>query len=186
MYAEYKRILTEELEFFRYIQTLTEAARFMDEYMGVTANDLSYKHKIKGFHLAFNIQQKKSDVASTYKFRLDPNLTTEQIKLKVAQSKQKRILDKEVKEMDEKMKYQRDREELRKMHERLRLKKLKHLMEAQDRSGMDSEQRRKQYEYQAKLQEKMEQNEMRHQLSVDEVFKNRNMTFEDIEKLNYK
>ena len=156
MYAEYKRILTEELEFYRYIQTLSEAARFMDEYMGVTANDLSYKQKIKGFHLAFNIQQKKSDVASTYKFRLDPKLTTEQIKLKVAQSKQKRILDKEVKEMDEKMKYQRDREELRKMHERLRLKKLKHLMEAQDRSGMDSEQRRKQYEYQAKLQEKME------------------------------
>ena len=55
MYAEYKRILTEELEFYRYIQTLSEAARFMDEYMGVTANDLSYKQKIKGFHLAFNI-----------------------------------------------------------------------------------------------------------------------------------
>ena len=143
MYAEYKRILTEELEFYRYIQTLPEAARFMDEYMGVTANDLSYKQKIKGFHLAFNIVQKKVDAASTYKFRLDPKLTTEQIKLKVAQSKQKRILDKEVKEMDEKMKYQRDREELRKMHERLRLKKLKHLMDAQDKSGMDSEQRRK-------------------------------------------
>ena len=43
MYVEYKRILTEELEFFRYIQTLSEAAKFMDEYMGITTNDLSYK-----------------------------------------------------------------------------------------------------------------------------------------------
>jgi hypothetical protein len=50
----------------------------MDEYMGVTANDLSYKSKIKGFHLAFNIvQPKAADGASKYKFRLDPKLTTE-------------------------------------------------------------------------------------------------------------
>jgi hypothetical protein len=55
----------------------------------------------------------------------------------VAQSKQKRILDKEVKEMDEKMKYQRDREELRKMHEKLRNKKLKELIDQQ--SGVDQE-----------------------------------------------
>lgn len=31
----------------------------MDEYMGVTIHDLSYKQKIKGFHLAFNIVQPK-------------------------------------------------------------------------------------------------------------------------------
>ena len=54
LYAEYKRILMEELEFYRYIQTLAEAARFMDSYMGITMSDLSYKSKIKGFHLAFN------------------------------------------------------------------------------------------------------------------------------------
>lgn len=84
MYAEYKRILTEELEFYRYIQTLAEAAKFMDEYLGITVNDLSYKQKIKGFHLAFNIVQPKTNEGSTYKFRLDKNLTTEQIKLKVA------------------------------------------------------------------------------------------------------
>lgn len=55
LYAVYKRILTEEHEFFRYIKSLSEAAKFMDEYMGVTISDLSYKSKIKGFHLAFNV-----------------------------------------------------------------------------------------------------------------------------------
>lgn len=59
MYAEYKRILTEELEFYRYIQTIAEAERFMDDYMGITIHDLTYKSKIKGFHLAFNIVQPK-------------------------------------------------------------------------------------------------------------------------------
>lgn len=97
----------------------------MDKFMGITVNDLSYKSKIKGFHLAFNIVQPKvQQGVSTYKFRGDPNLTGDEIKLKVAASKQKRVLDKEVKEMDDKLKYQRDREELRKMHERMRLKKL--------------------------------------------------------------
>ena len=72
------------------------------------------------------------------------------------------------------------------MHEEMRLKKLKQLMDVQDDNGMNSEQRKRQFEYQAKLQEKMEANEMRKQLSVDEVFKNRNMTFDDIDKLNYK
>ena len=55
MYAEYKRILTEELEHYRYIQSLSEASKFMDQYMGITVDNLIYKQKIKGFHLAFNI-----------------------------------------------------------------------------------------------------------------------------------
>lgn len=55
MYAEYKRILMEELEFYRYIQTLSEASRSMDKFMGITVNVLSFMSKIKGFHLAFNL-----------------------------------------------------------------------------------------------------------------------------------
>lgn len=142
MYAEYRRILTEELEYYRYIKSVAEAQRFMDEYMGVLYDKLTYKTKIKGFHLAFNTVQKKVEGHSNYKFRMDPKLTADEIKLKVAQSKQKRILDKEVKEMDDKMKYQRDREELRKMHERMRQKKLQQLIEGQN--GSDAQ---KQYKH---------------------------------------
>ena len=36
------------------------------------------------------------------------------------------------------------------------------------------------------IQEKMEKDELRHIHSIDEVFNSRNMTFADIEKLNYK
>lgn len=122
----------------------------MDSYMGIIVNDLTYKSKIKGFHLAFNIVQPKlQEGNSNYKFRMDPKFTADELKLKVAQSKQKRILDKEVKEMDEKLKYQRDREELRKMHERMRLKKMQQLMDAEN--GVDVDTRKKQYQHQAKL-----------------------------------
>lgn len=51
--------------------------------------------------------------------------------------------------MDEKLKYQRDREELRKMHERMRLKKMQQLMDAEN--GVDVDTRKKQYQHQAKL-----------------------------------
>ena len=80
IYAEYKRIITEELERYRYVQTLEEAQRFINEYMGVLIHDLTYKDRIKGFHLAFNIVQPKTEDSANYKFRLDPNLTADEIK----------------------------------------------------------------------------------------------------------
>jgi hypothetical protein len=78
MYAEYKRILTEELEYYRYIKNLDEATRFINQFMGIVVENLNYKSKIKGFHLAFNIvEPKTTEGNSNYKFRMDPKLTAE-------------------------------------------------------------------------------------------------------------
>jgi hypothetical protein len=62
LYGEYKRILTKEHEYFRYIETLNEGAKFIEDYIGVKASNLTYKQKIKGFHLPFNTTIPKKDL----------------------------------------------------------------------------------------------------------------------------
>jgi hypothetical protein len=52
--------------------------------MGIAGKNLSYKSKIKGFHLAFNIVQPKLPEGANYKFRMDKKFTSDEIKLKVA------------------------------------------------------------------------------------------------------
>ena len=85
---------------------------------------LQYRHKIKGFHLAFNVHEPvKKAVASTYKFRQDAKLSSDQVKLVVKNLGQKRELEKKQQKADELKKYQRDREQLRIMHEQMRKQK---------------------------------------------------------------
>lgn len=85
------------------------------------------------------------------------------------------------------------------MHEGLRKNKLEQLMGAEsqvqrqlvaERSPrshiMDANQKRdKQFQNLQQIQNKMQKNELRHINNIDDVFKNRNLTFEDIEKLSY-
>lgn len=61
LYDEYKRILSHEHEYFRYILTLNEAALFIDDYIGIKPTNLTYKQKIKGYSLPFNTAIKPTD-----------------------------------------------------------------------------------------------------------------------------
>lgn len=82
---------------------------------------LQYRNKIKGFHLAFNVHEPvKKAIASTYKYKGDTTLSSEQVKQQVALGKQKKELEKKLQKAEELKKYQRDREQLRKMHEEMR------------------------------------------------------------------
>lgn len=104
---------------------------FLNEFMGINPQLVddeknpalySYRKKIKGFHLAFNVRDPLvNSQLSKYKYQPRKNeLTADQIKLKLAE---KRLIKDQHKRYQEKLaeeKYKRDREALRKMHERLR------------------------------------------------------------------
>ena len=67
---------------------------------------LQYRNKIKGFHLAFNVHEPvKKGIASTYKYKADANLSSEQVKQQVQISKQKRELEKKLQKAEELKKY---------------------------------------------------------------------------------
>mmetsp|Transcript_15075 Transcript_15075/g.23326 ORF Transcript_15075/g.23326 Transcript_15075/m.23326 type:complete len:104 (+) Transcript_15075:2130-2441(+) len=55
LYAEYDRLLNEELKLYARIQTLAHSLIFLDEHLGIFGPNLTYRNKVKGFHLAFNI-----------------------------------------------------------------------------------------------------------------------------------
>lgn len=81
--------------------------RYIDFHMGFINEmdkepvnlSMNYKDNIKGFHLAFNVHEPiKQEIASTYKFRKDPNLSADEIKAKVLEAKNRRIMEKREKE----------------------------------------------------------------------------------------
>jgi hypothetical protein len=43
LYEEYKRILSSEHEYYRYIVSPTEGALFIEDYIGIKPQNLSYK-----------------------------------------------------------------------------------------------------------------------------------------------
>lgn len=73
---EYQRILSREHDYYKQIQNLDDGQFFIDNYIGVLANNLTYKQKIKGFHLPFNtVTPAHEKYGQNYKFRIDPSLS---------------------------------------------------------------------------------------------------------------
>lgn len=103
---------------------------FLTEFMGINPTVppeeknqalYSYRKKIKGYHLAFNVHDPVVGQLSKYKYQPKKNeLTADQIKKKLAENKQRRDEAKKQQERMANEKYQKDREALRKMHEKLR------------------------------------------------------------------
>lgn len=65
--------------------------------------------------MAFNVRDKPMVEKSNYKYQ--PGETAEQIRLRALDLKNKRLLDKQIREEEEKQKYMKDRDHIRKMHE---------------------------------------------------------------------
>ena len=68
-----------------------------DEVMALASRQ--YRKKIKGFHLAFNVREKK-EAQSNYKYQ--PEGTAEEIRLKMIELRNRRIYQKEVRDKEEK------------------------------------------------------------------------------------
>ena len=74
----------------------------------------SYRKKVKGFHLAFNIKEPKKDENELSKYQYKPvkaakNLTTQELNKLVAMQKNRKIEAKKQAEMEEKLKHDKDR-----------------------------------------------------------------------------
>ena len=84
-----------------------------------------YRKKIKGFHIAFNIREKELRVKETElsKYKFQSKHSPDEIRKLATEAKMKRALDKTLKDKEEKERYQREREALRKMHEQMRKEK---------------------------------------------------------------
>ena len=143
LYKEYLRILDEVLPVYdnvlQYQHDENVVRIFLTEFMGINPTVppeeksqaiYSYRKKIKGYHLAFNVHDPiAASHLSKYKFQPKKNeLSAEQIKKKLAENRQKRDEAKRQQERLANEKYQKDREALRKMHEKLRKQKMEELM----------------------------------------------------------
>lgn len=98
LYEAYKTITTERLQY------LEREKDDVDDYLEdlLQINEGGHKAKIKGYRAAFDVVEKKRD-KSKYKF--NPNvyegikdLTSDEIKMRVVQSKKRRIQEKEARE----------------------------------------------------------------------------------------
>ena len=116
LYKEYLRVTHEDLYFYEKVYGKPE--RLVERNLNLLsqADDPqgSYRKKVKGFHIAFNIREPKKDENELSKYQYKPvknakNLTAEQIKQKVAAAKYKRIEEKKQQEIEEKLKHEKDR-----------------------------------------------------------------------------
>ena len=92
----------------------------------------SYRNKVKGYHLAFNVHE-PPQVEGMSKYQYKPlkqveHLSAEEIKERVQAAKNKRLELKKQKEEEEKLKYANDRKELRRIHEKLRQQKISQML----------------------------------------------------------
>jgi len=89
-------------------------------------DQVAYRKKIKGFRLAFNIREKNHRIPdSTMKrgLKLRSKQSAEDIKRRVQEMKQNRIQKEEQKKAQHEQKYQKNRNLLKKMHEKMRTEK---------------------------------------------------------------
>lgn len=86
LYEIYEHLLNDELPMYENIESLADAASFMDYYLGILNNQ--YLNKIKGFRLPFDSHQKVNQNAN-YKFHCKHDIN--EVKTRVAESKLKRI-----------------------------------------------------------------------------------------------
>ena len=172
-----------------------------------------YRKKIKGFHLAFNVREKASDINQ---FKYNPEGTAEELRLHALKQKNARLQNQKQREKDTQIKYLKDKEKARKLHEELRKKKQNQLKYIQDHlsadgldgglqvakktsdikkqqeeiqrlgvSGMEKELKRKEEKKkQDKLRKEQDENDKKIK-EVESLIVNKQMTFADIEKLNY-
>ena len=82
----------------------------------------SYRKKIKGFHLAFNVKEKlQENTRSKYQYQVTGS--AEELRLAALDRKNQRLYRKQMKDQEKEDKYKRDRMKLRVMAEQLRKQK---------------------------------------------------------------
>ena len=82
---------------------------FLEKHMMLVGNrnGESYRNLIKGYHLAFHVRQPANmEDISKYKYKLPTEMSAEEIRLKVAEAKHKRFLERKQKEIFEKARYE--------------------------------------------------------------------------------
>ena len=128
LYLEYQKIVSIELpEYERVLNGEESIDQFVDSFMKI--KNMGYKNMIRGYHMAFNIQDPLSQqYVSKYKFVPRNDLSAEEIRKRVVEAKERRDKQKKEQAKLETEKYQKDRMELRKMHERMRNKKMEEMM----------------------------------------------------------
>ena len=86
-----------------------------------------YRKKIKGFRLAFNIRDKyeridENDGGRKFKFKHNPSAA--EIRQKVSEMKQARLKNNNDRESEKRERYERNRETLKRMHEKMRRERI--------------------------------------------------------------
>ena len=108
LYFEYDRLIEEDLAYFSTVSSLEQANIYIDEFMGICSHNLSYRNKIKGFHIAFSIKDPLRKQTATPNLKIKKTtlkMTSEELKGRVAERKLMRKETQMLKEEEEKKKY---------------------------------------------------------------------------------